>query len=94
MKNTVIINGRRYVCRIFDNGGKTIDRYTVCLKAYRVRGRLVYPYLAGSENPYICFGQHGESDHKIDGKHLGKRISFEDCPEMLRKWIRCELTGK
>ena len=92
MKNTITLNGKRYVCRIFDNGGETLDRYTICFKAFRYNGRLVYPYLASSADPFRCFGQHGEADEKIDGKHLGKRIAYDDCPSDVQKFIRQELT--
>lgn len=87
MKNTIIHNGKRYICRIYDNGGVTLDRYTIALKAYRVNGQLVYPYLASSAYPFHSFGQHGESGVKIDGQHLGKRIPFESLPIDVQRFI-------
>ena len=89
MLNSVYKNGKKYVCRIYDDGGETFDRYTICLKAYRSYRGLIYPYLAASTHPFDAhgFGQHGENDTPIDGKHLGKRIAFEDCPKDVQDFI-------
>jgi len=61
---------------IYDNGGKTVDRYTVY---YDEPTGNVYPCVGMSSNP--ChpqgFGQHSEG---ILGRHNGKRIKFEDLP--------------
>ena len=95
--NTVKLDGKRYVCRIFDNGGETLDRYTIALKGYRDhRGRTTYPYLGASEHPFAPqgFGQHGESDEFLKGKHLGKRVAFDDCPPDVQAFIRQELGVK
>ena len=92
--NTVTIDGKRYVCRIYDNGGETLDRYTIALKARRdPLGRLYYPYLASSTSPFHSFGQHGESEHFLRGGHLGTRVAFEDVPEEVREFIRQGLKG-
>lgn len=90
MKNTILVNGKRKVCRIFDNGGATADRYTVAFKGYRVeRDGMVYPYLACNENPFspLGFGQHGESRDFLTGKHLGKRVAFDLLPDQVQKFI-------
>jgi hypothetical protein len=66
--------------RIYDNGGESIDRYTVCYPAYLLtRGtsgevqewngsRYVYPYLGMSAAPFHPqgVGQHGEHWKAID----------------------------
>lgn len=93
-RNTVTLpNGKRYICRIYDNGGDTADRYTICYKAYRDRyGDLVYPFVGCSADPFNGFGVHGESlVGKIDGKHLGKRVRYEDLPEPVQRLIRQDL---
>jgi hypothetical protein len=93
VKNTVTINGKRYVCRIFDNGGQsveggTLDRYTIALKGKRdLAGRIFYPYLAASENPFHSFGQHGESRYFLVGKYLGRRVSFDSLPHDVKRFI-------
>ena len=80
IKNTIIVNGKRKVCRIFDTGPDgTFDRYTIAFKGYRVNGYgMVYHYLASSDNPFHPqgFGMHLESREFLKGKHLGKRIAF------------------
>lgn len=89
MKNTIKIGGVKRTCRIYkaDGGG---DAFTVCFRAFRYDGVLVYPYLGFNEVPFHpCFGiaQHGESRTPIDGPHLGKRIPFEslnaDCQALI-----------
>ena len=56
--------------RCYDNGGETIDRYTVVFTGKRARmdggtGRpFAYPYLAMNARPFHPqgFGQHGETN--------------------------------
>lgn len=88
--NTIKLkDGRKVVCKIYDNGGRSFDRYTIALKARRHNGRLYWPYLASSENPFHPqgFGQHGESEHPVEGSYLGKRISFDSLPEQVQSFI-------
>lgn len=88
IKNTIIVDGKRKVCRIWDNQGETLDRYTIAFKGYRLEGYgMVYPYLASSKYPFHSFGQHGEGKEFLTGKHLGKRVSFESLPEDVQKFI-------
>jgi len=90
MKNSVMVNGKKYSCRIYDNGGETADRYTACFRAQRTSdGTKYYPYIGFGESPFHPqgIGYHSDSQEKIDGKHLGKRISFDslndDCKKMI-----------
>ena len=91
IKSTIWVNGRRKVCRVFDTGPDgAFDRYTVAFKGYRVDGHgMAYPYIASSDNPFHSqgFGQHGESNEFLTGKHLGKRVSFESLPEQVQRFI-------
>ena len=87
IKNTVQKNGKRYVCRIYDNQGKTLDRYTIALKAEASRGVKYWPYLGCNSLPFHSIGYHGESYEFLNGKHLGKRVCFEDCPEQVQQFI-------
>lgn len=70
--------------QIWDNGGKTLDRYTV-FKAYE-RGRIdyhgnkIFQGIGASENG-LGFWQHVEC---IKGKHLGKRVKFNEISEILQ----------
>lgn len=87
--NTIKARGKRLVCRIYDLGDSSVDRYTVAFKAYRVLGRLFWPYLGSSANPFHPqgVGQHGESDYMVKGSHLGKRVSFDSLPLPVQKFI-------
>ena len=91
IKNTIMIEGKRKVCRVYDAGPDgAFDRYTVAFKGYRVEVYgMVYPYLASSDNPFHPqgFGQHGESRDFLTGKHLGKRVRFEALPVDVQKFI-------
>jgi len=83
--NTILVNGKRKVCRIHDLG-TGLDRYTICFKGYRSRVGMVYPFLASSVNP-VGYSGHEESKEFMTGKHLGKRISFDDLPEAVQRFI-------
>ena len=99
--------GADKLCRIYDNGGRTADRYTVVYTGrYRNYTGGVFLYIGMSEHP--ChpqgFGQHGESPTQIDvrpgsyggppvGKtcHLGRRILFRDLPNDCKDLVIREL---
>ena len=89
IKNTIQHTTRgRLVCRIYDNEGETLDRYTIAFKGYRLgRYGMVYPYLASSNHPFHAIGQHGESREYVTGKHLGKRVAFESVPLDVQRFI-------
>lgn len=90
MKNTIMVNGKRKVCRIFDIGDKFADRYIIAFKGYRVSGYgMVYPYLASGGSPFHPggFGQHGEAKTFLTGKHLGKRVTFDSLPADVKSFI-------
>ena len=99
MKNTIIVNGKRKTCRIYDNGGKTIDRYTACFRVERMKdGTRYYPFVGFSTIPFspLGFCQHGDDELPIDrpsGKHLGKRIPFESLNEDCQRLLIQELTN-
>lgn len=72
--------------RCYDNGGETIDRYTVVYTGnYTSKTGGYHWYVGMSGQPFhpLGFGQHGETlgacDHPTYG-HLGKRIQFADLP--------------
>lgn len=70
--------------KVFDNGGKTFDRYTVI---YNAEG----DYVAMSADPFHPqgFGQHGEKC--LPGPHLGKLIDFDDLPDDCKRLVRRDL---
>ena len=73
------------IYKIYDNGGKTIDRYVV----------LTEPYHFGKSCEALCLSdnpthpQHGVSmwGEAYDGKHLGKEVSFDNLPENVQSHI-------
>jgi len=84
-KARLLPEGKPRYIRCYDNGGTTIDRYTVVFTGrYRGHGG-EFMYLGMSSNPTHPqgFGQHGFSQDQIDRPtygHLGKKISFDDLP--------------
>lgn len=82
----------RYGCtlRIYDNGGKTFDRFT-CVPprwAHQHRERTGgFEAIGASANPFHPqgFGQHCTA---TPGPHLGKRIAWADLPEDVQKFAR------
>jgi hypothetical protein len=77
--------------RIYDNGGSSLDRYTIFppeASPYYHRhkdGRI--EVIASSEDPYHPQG-FGQWTSAMPGKHLGKRISWEDLPEPVKRHAR------
>jgi hypothetical protein len=77
---------------IYDNGGKTFDRYTVYYNEIEkiVNGKKMYMCLGMSEHP--ChpqgFGQHSTG---MLGEHNGKRIILEQLPPDCQKLVKQEL---
>jgi len=54
---------------VYDNGGKTFDRYTIFTPDGSVYGMSENPYGALSFNQYV-----GDSAQIPKGRHLGKRL--------------------
>lgn len=74
--------------RIYDNGGETLDRYTVIpprwAAEYRERDGM-FTAIGCSQNPSQGFGQHTSAQ---PGKHLGKRIAWDELPEGVQRFAR------
>jgi len=71
--------------RCYDNGGKSVDRYTVVFTG-NYKGRCGCDILAMSSNPFHPqgVGMHENYNQVIDQprySHLGKKISFTDLPQ-------------
>jgi hypothetical protein len=87
----------RYI-RCYDNGGETVDRYTVVFSGrYRHKTGGEFMNLGMSAAPFHPqgFGQHGFSREQIDWPtygHLGKKIKFADLPEDCRNLVMHEYT--
>jgi len=86
--------------RVYDNGGETIDRYTVVFMRradwgftrdyIRRTGRDFYPMLGMNAAPFDPqgFGQHCDG---MMGRHLGKRIPFASLPADCQKLVKQDL---
>lgn len=80
------------VLRCYDNGGKTLDRYTVLPprwgNTYRNRtNSKLFESIAASENPYHPQGV-GQHTLAYPGKHLGKRIHWDDLPTNVQTFAK------
>lgn len=75
------------VIAIYDNGGKTADRYTVAYEPYTYYDVKVWPYRGMSERPTHSqgFGQYGENPTRLVAR--GHRIAFADLPEECRALV-------
>lgn len=88
MKTETVL-GHPILC--YDNGGKSIDRYTViymdqnerngCLSSVGMNSAPFHPQ---------GFGQHTTA---MPGRHLGKRIKFATLPDDCRKLVHQDLKG-
>lgn len=99
-KQRLMQNGIPKYVRIYDNEGKSFDRYTCCYTG-KYRGNGWFQYVGMSEYPFspLGFGQHGENQTQIDvndhgfapaiGKknHLGIRIPFSKLPPDCQKLV-------
>lgn len=77
--------------RVYDNGGKTFDRYTVVCDNDEYPTHEMCPMLALSSDPTSPqgFSQHTEGH---EGRHLGKRVAFESLPENIQRHITYRLS--
>lgn len=80
---------------IYDNGGRSFDRYTVYYKGrgtirHGSKGETLRMCVGMSESPFHPqgFGQHGEG---VTGRHNGKKIRFEDLPEDCQRLVKQDL---
>lgn len=74
--------------RIFDNGGQTIDRWTIVFLD-RKNG-IYHESYSFSHTPSspTGFGQWGESLlDEWDNKHLGKEKKWDEVPEKLKEFL-------
>lgn len=70
---------------VYDNGGKTLDRYTIVhKKRYRRANNQKLYYAVGASETGSGFFQHCEAAR---GRHLGKVISFSELSLELQKMI-------
>ncbi len=77
--------------KCYDNGGKTLDRYTV-VYLNEVEDKFKKTYAARGMNsmPFHGIGMYCTA---MVGRHLGKRIKFEELPEDCQKLVKQDLKG-
>jgi len=72
---------------IYDNGGETLDRYTVVLNSHDMNSDPQFNDALGlSDNPTHPQG-FSQFTSAMDGDHLGKRIRFDQLPMNIRQHI-------
>lgn len=75
--------------RIYDNGGKTADRYTIIppryAKQYQERQPFTWQAIGASEKPFHPqgFGMHVSAQ---PGPHLGKRVHWSTIPADVQRF--------
>ncbi len=77
--------------RAYDNGGKTIDRYTVVYMDLPERSwNNTFQAVAMNCEPFHPqgFGQHCTAQ---PGRHLGKRIALTDLPEDCQRLVNSDM---
>lgn len=77
------------VLRCYDNGGDTLDRYTIIPprwagRDYRERSG-AWCAIGASEHPFHAYGQHCSA---APGPHLGRRVRWADLPEDVQRFAR------
>jgi hypothetical protein len=65
---------------VWDNGGRSADRYTVVTDEDMGKG--LWAMLGMSDAPEHGFSQWGEC---TEGSHLGRRVRWDDLPQDVRE---------
>lgn len=77
--------------RCYDNGGASIDRYTVVYIDHP-QGELFTCVCMNAMPFHPCYGFGQHSVAKI-GRHLGKRIAFADLPADCQKLVEWDTSA-
>lgn len=84
---------KRYgtVLRCYDNGGRSLDRYTIIppryARQYRERAPGAFLAITSSEIPSNPLG-FGQVVPAVPGAHLGRRIHWNDLPLAVQRFAR------
>jgi hypothetical protein len=80
------LNYPKGILAVYDNGGKTFDRYTIVYDEppRMSRGEKMYECFGASDHPTHPqgFGQHSSC---MLGSHLGKKIAWDALPNEVRE---------
>lgn len=78
--------------RCYDNGGKTLDRYTVVYMFDRWNPENINVFGARGMCAHPCSPQGiGCYTSATPGRHLGKRIKFEELPKDCQELVLSDL---
>jgi hypothetical protein len=75
------------ILAIYDNGGKTFDRYTIVTDhkvSGKHQGRFTYDAISASENGLGCY----HWCQCMRGSHLGKKVSLSELSKELQEKIK------
>lgn len=75
--------------RVYDNGGKTVDRFTVCLEVSRWDGPTALYMALGCSEAGRAVSQFSEAQ---EGRHLGKRVKLDSLDDATRSHIMSRLS--
>jgi hypothetical protein len=75
--------------RVYDNGGTTIDRFTVCLEVSRWEGATALYTCLGCSEGGRAYSEFGEAH---EGRHLGKRVKLASLDSATRAHIASRLS--
>jgi hypothetical protein len=75
--------------RVYDNGGKTVDRYSVLLEVSRWEGHTALYHCLGLSEGGRAFSQFREAQ---EGRHLGKRVKLDSLDSETRAHIGSRLS--
>lgn len=78
--------------RVYDNGGKTLDRFTVVYMFDKQRDPGMFGARGMSEQPFHPMG-FGQFTTAMPGRHLGKRVDLTDLPEDCQALVARDLAG-
>ena len=74
---------------VYDNGGKTIDRYTILTEPWHFGKSCDVLGVSDNCDSPQGFSQWGEA---YEGKHIGKKISFDALPENVQNHVVTRLS--
>jgi hypothetical protein len=81
------------ILSIYDNGGKTLDRYTVYYDSVERQGPpRFYACLGMNAAPFHPQGIGMHASGQL-GRHNGKRIKFEDLPRDCQQAVKNDLAS-
>ena len=75
------------IMAVYDNNGKTLDRYTVITDQPSRPGSVVVLGVSSNPEDYNGFSQWGEIVKTLDYKRLGEQISFESLSGRVQEHI-------